>query len=183
MAVAGCSDEGTVSDGQNGSDVVTSEPPTEQTGPESPQPTQGKPAVRVASLPIGGDPEVDGLQQCAEVNWLGESIPDGVTVSIDAIGLDPEGVFRLDQQSCGSGQRSCAEAGRIVENKACYVGVRQVAAGGEDVQLIIAGTVTCRQQRDCKRVVEQNDGSDISFSPQDFGPSPDESPADSSPTG
>jgi len=176
---AGCSDETTDSDVPSGVEV-TSDPPTEPTGPESPQPAQGKPAVRIASLPIGGDPKVDGLRQCAQVNWLGEPIPDGVTVSIDDIRLKPKGVFRLDQESCGSDQRSCAEARRIVDDEACYVGVRQVAAAApaRRRELIIAGTVTCQQLPDCKKV-QQKDGSDIFFTPQDFGPSPDESPTDS----
>jgi hypothetical protein len=182
--VAGCRDSGSRASGEpsNSVEVTPSSPPPEPTGPESPQPTHKKPAVRVASLPIGGDTSVDGLRQCADVNWLGTSpIPDGVDVSIDSISLDPEGVFWLDQESCGSSQQSCAERARMVDGEACSVGVRQVAAGDEDVTLVIAGTVTCEELPDCENLVGPDEGSQITFTPEDFEPSSAESPTGTSP--
>lgn len=157
-------------------------PSDEPTGPEPPQPTRDRPAIEIASLPVGGNVNSDGTSQCAEVNWLGtKPIPDGVTVLVSGIGLDPGGVFRLDRGACSSDLGSCVGVRwRGDSLSPCQVGVRQIAAGDGDVQLIVKGTVTCRELADCQNLVQPGNGSQISFSPEDIAPPTEESPPETS---
>jgi hypothetical protein len=160
------------------------DPSEEPTGPEPPQPSRKQPAIKNASLPVGGNAATDGTRQCADVNWLGKKpIPDGVTVSVTSVGLDPPGVFRLDQEACDSDPGPCVGVRWEADNVSpCQVGVSQVTAGEGDVQLIVKGTVTCRELADCENLVGPGDGSQIAFSPEDLPPtdeSPPGSPTDS----
>lgn len=184
-SLVGCSD--TTSTGDSGDDPGGSEtfsdPSGEPTGPEQPQTNRNQPAIEIASLPVGGNVRTDGITQCAEVNWLGKSpIPDGATVSVTAVGLDPDGVFRLDQRACDSDGRRCVGVRwRSDRLSRCFVGVRQVAAGDGDVQLIVTGVATCRRQSDCDNLVEPGDGSQIAFTPADVEPSTE--PSSETPAG
>jgi hypothetical protein len=144
------------------------EPPAEEpTEPETPQPSQRKPSIELASAPIGGNVEVDGETQCAEVNWLGVNpIPEGTTITIGAPHLEPGGVFDLYPPACAEKFRSCAAVIWDTQSfKPCYVGVRQVASGETTVQLIIAVSATCATEEDCKSLEGDRPGSQISFSP------------------
>jgi hypothetical protein len=154
------------------------DPSEEPTGPEPPQPSRKQPAIKNASLPVGGNAATDGTRQCADVTWQGKKpIPDGVTVSVTSVGLDPPGVFRLDQEACDSDPGPCVGVRWEADNfPPCQVGVSQVAAGEGDVQLIVKGTVTCRELADCENLVGPGDGSQIAFSPEDLAPPTDESP-------
>ena len=115
------------------------------------QAPQQQPAIELASAPIGGNVDVDGSKQCAEVNWLGRNpIPDGTTIKLGTPGLDPGGVFDFDQSSCAGDLRPCTDVQwQSSSFQACYVGVRQVANGSKDVSLIIPVAATCASQEDC----------------------------------
>jgi len=170
VLLAGCSDTtsngGTPNPGQTQSEQ-TGEPATEATGPDTAQPQQSRPSLEIASAPIGGNVEADGLRQCAEVNWLGRSpIPDGTAIRLGSPGLDPHGVFEFDQSSCSGDLRPCADVEwQAVNFKPCYVGVRQVANGSDDVSLIIPVDATCASQEDCDSLVDGTGGSQIRFTP------------------
>jgi hypothetical protein len=69
----------------------------------------------------------------------------------------------------------------MVDGEACSVGVRQVAAGDEDVTLVIAGTVACEKLPDCENLVGPDEGSQITFRPEAFEPPPTESPTGTPP--
>jgi hypothetical protein len=159
-------------------EATFADPSAESTGPEPPQPTRDQPAIQIASLPVGGSVDADGTSQCADVNWLGKKpLPDGVTVSVTSVGLDPPGVFRLAQEACGSDPGPCVGMRWETDNiSSCQVGVSQVAAGEGDVQLIVEGTVTCRELADCEDLVAPGDGSQIAFTPEDLAPPTEESP-------
>ena len=69
------------------------------------------------------------------MSWLGTMpIPDGTTIKLGSIHLEPKGIFELDQGSCGyGGSPSCAGLewkGGDPPN--CYVGAKQVAAREPD---------------------------------------------------
>jgi hypothetical protein len=168
VLLAGCSD--TTSDGGTsapGQTEATGEPSAEGTGPETAQPRQSKPSIEIVSAPIGGNVEADGLRQCAELNWLGRSpIPDGTAIRLGSPGLDPDGVFEFDQSSCSGDLRPCSDVEwQSVNFKPCYVGVRQVENGSDDVSLIIPVKATCASQEDCDGLVDGTGGSQIRFTP------------------
>lgn len=170
VLLAGCSDTtsggGTPAPGQATSEA-TGEPSAEGTGAETAQPRQSKPSIEIVSAPIGGNVEADGLRQCAEVNWLGRSpIPDGTAIRLGSPGLDPDGVFEFDQSSCSGDLRPCSDVEwQSVNFKPCYVGVRQVENGSDDVSLIIPVKATCTSQEDCDSLVDGTGGSQIRFTP------------------
>lgn len=160
----------------------TSEPPVEPTDPETTQTTRRQPSLEIASAPIGGNVRDDGDRQCAEVNWLGKSpIPAGTTIKVGSSRLEPGGIFEFDQASCGGNVRACAAVNwQTNEFRPCYVGVRQIANGTEDVELIMSVAATCETEADCQSLVADQGGSQISFSPIELRPSP-ESPTETPP--
>ena len=158
--------------------VLTTEPSAEPTEPESPQPTQNKPTIKIANAPIGGN-DGQGRQQCVKVSWLGNKpIPDGTTIKLGSIHLDPKGIFELDQGSCQGVAEAPLCAGQEWKRGDaldCSVGAKQVAASetGNVVHVILAVTVTCESQADCDSLAadaEARGGSEVGFEPEfDFG--------------
>jgi hypothetical protein len=170
VLLTGCTDDvggGTEPPPEVTDSVTATEPPPEPTEPEPPQPSQRKPSIEIASAPIGGNVEVDGETQCAEVNWLGVNpIPEGTTITIGTPHLEPGGIFDLYPPACAEKFRSCAAVVWDTQSfKPCYVGVRQVASGETTVQLIIPVSATCATEEDCKSLEGDRPGSQISFSP------------------
>jgi hypothetical protein len=169
MLFTGCTDTGDA--GNDPGPEVTqseSEPPVEPTDPETAQPTKQKPSIDIASAPIGGNVQINGQQQCAEVNWLGVSpIPDGTLVKVGAPHLEPGGIFELYQPACPGDQRSCSDVQWQTDGfKPCYVGVRQLTPGEEPAQLILAVSATCATEADCTSLVGDTPGSQIAFTPE-----------------
>jgi hypothetical protein len=165
------------------SDEPTTEPTLEPTDPETTQSSREKPSVKIANAPIGGNSPSGGTQQCADVNWLGKKpIPDGTTIKLGSIHLEPNDIFELDQGSCPGDARSCTDLEwQGSETQACFVGAKQVAPAdpGRSVLVILAVTVTCERQADCDSVKSNTDGSSVGFQPDpDFG-TPSESPSES----
>lgn len=185
VLTAGCQDT------PNGSG--TSSPTfTETTGEPSPEPTTpettgtevDKPSIEIANAPVGGDVRSDGLEQCADVNWLGrEPIPDGTTITVGKAYLDPSGVFRFHQDACPGGARTCAgvtwEGGNP---EPCYVGVRQVAHGSEDVVLVVEIAATCETDKDCQSLAKGFGKSQIKFEPEPLETPTTEPPSNGTPT-
>ena len=168
VLLAGCSDTndgGTPTPGVLTTPDDTGEPAPEPTNPESSQAPQQQPAIELASAPIGGNVDVDGSKQCAEVNWLGRNpIPDGTTIKLGTPGLDPGGVFDWDQSSCAGDLRPCTDVEwQSSSFQPCYVGVRQIANGSKDVSLIIPVAATCATQDDCDSLADGSGGSQITF--------------------
>jgi hypothetical protein len=195
VLVAGCAD---TTDG-GGSTIAptitesTGEPKPEPTTPETTGTKVNKPSINIPNAPIGGSgPDQEGIEQCVEVNWLQNPLPDGATVTFDSIGLDPEKVFKLDQSACDGDARSCTGLKQTVDSRqACFVGGRQVGPGPGDtdnVYVIIEATVTCETKADCQSVKENSDGSSVTFQAEEIEtptsetpseqPSPVETPSD-----
>jgi hypothetical protein len=170
VLVAGCADTtggGTPSPAPTTASETTGEPSPEPTTQETTQTEIDKPSISIANAPIGGNVEEDGVEQCAEVNWLGRSpIPDGTTVSLGPAALRPRGVFEFDRGSCPGDVRSCADMKwQSSDFTPCYVGVRQVANGTGAVELVIPVTATCETEKDCESLAEGFGTSQIEFRP------------------
>jgi hypothetical protein len=162
------------------------EPPPELPSPEPPQPPTTKPSIEIANAPIGGNGGV-GPRACADVNWLGkEPIPDGTTIRIGSIHLDPKGIFELDQGSCSDvGAPSCAGLEWKGDSPpGCSVGAKQVAAAdpSQTVLVVLSVMATCESQADCDRLAadaKASGGSQINFEPDGSFGTPSESPSES----
>ena len=135
---------------------INTVPATEGPTTEAPQSDGGGgTAISIPSLPIGGNVDGDGAEQCAHVNWLGPNpIPPDVSVSLTAFGLDPEGVFRFGGTACGADRPVCTTTWRWRSSTAdieCLVPVTQIVEVGSDesVTLVLAGTVQCAKQSSC----------------------------------
>jgi hypothetical protein len=142
---------------------TASTPAVEGTGVESPQqPNNGGPTISVASLPVGGDIDSDGALQCAHVNLItNNQLPKWVSISIDSIGLSPEGIFRLGGDLCNPADPPCAgyswTAGTA--GRECAVDVTQIKDSTETVKLVLSATVHCPDQRTCDVVQNAFDAS------------------------
>ncbi|QNE21699.1 hypothetical protein F1D05_31990 [Kribbella qitaiheensis] len=146
------------------------EPSIEPTDPESSQQVQPKPSIELASAPIGGNVVENGIYRCAEVNWLGRSpIPAGTTIVTGSPHVEPGGVFEIDQRGCPADARPCPEVQWVTGDfQPCFVGARQVAAGTDDIALIMPIRATCNTGADCKSLAGDQPGSQIAFSPGDL---------------
>lgn len=167
LVLAGCADTPAPSPGPTTVSESTGEPSPEPTDPETTQTQQNKPSISIANAPIGGNVEEDGVEQCAEVNWLGKNpIPAGTTISLGAASLAPTGVFEFYQGSCPGDVRACADVKwQSGDFKPCYVGVRQVANGTDSVDLVIPMEATCETDEDCRSLVEGFGDTQINFDP------------------
>lgn len=179
LMLTGCADTPNGGETPATASESTGEPSPEPTDPESTQTEVDKPSISIANAPIGGNVEEDGVEQCAEVNWLGKNpIPGGTTISLGAAGLSPGGVFEFYQGACPGDVRNCADVKwQSGDFKPCFAGVRQVANSTESVDLVIPMTATCETDQDCESLVEGFGDSQI-----DFDPIPLEKPTTEPPT-
>jgi hypothetical protein len=148
--------------------AADSSPPQEGAGPESPRPqTKSGPTVPIASLPIGGSPDVEGARQCGQVNLLGvDQLPPGISISVDSIALNPPGIFDFGGDLCGSAPPCTTSWTWTTEtaSKTCAVAVTQVADASKSVTLELSSTVSCPDQNTCelaRRVLRAGGGSQL----------------------
>ncbi|MET7281583.1 hypothetical protein ABZS29_25330 [Kribbella sp. NPDC005582] len=161
--------------------MTSDEPAPEPTDPESTQTKQNQPAISLATAPIGGNPDEAGVKQCTAVAWLAGQIPEGTTVTLGTVTLEPDNVFKLNQQVCSSDRPQCTGVvWKPDSTETCYVGAEQVAAGDKDVQVVIAADVRCATEQDCRdvRAAAEKQGTQVFFIP---GELPSETPE--TPTG
>ncbi|WP_238176196.1 hypothetical protein [Kribbella albertanoniae] len=162
MLVVGCSD--TTTSGNGGSttppettETTTGEPNPEPTTTETTQTKQNKPAISLATAPVGGAPDEVGIEQCASVAWLAGDLPDGTVVTFGAVHLEPDNIFELYQQACQGDRRQCPglTVRANTEPVSCYVGAKQVANGTEDPNVVIEAEVSCDTEEDCRKVQQE----------------------------
>ncbi|MFI7062609.1 hypothetical protein ACIBL3_16625 [Kribbella sp. NPDC050124] len=166
LLIGGCADTPNGGGTPSPAPETTGEPSYEPTTPETTQPTRRQPAISIATAPIGGGTDNDGVEHCAQVNWLGRNpLPEGTKLKLGAAALEPTGVFELDQSACPSDRQSCANLEWQTSNlDTCYVGARQIANGTGEVRLIIPIEATCATQDDCDHLVE-DDQDKVVFEP------------------
>jgi hypothetical protein len=161
------STDGTSTDSNTGASPseADSTPAQEGTGAESPQPTKKQsPTIKVASLPIGGSADVDGVHQCGRVSLLLQELPPGISISVTSAEPDPLGIFTLGGDRCGS-EPPCATWTWTTQTTdgACTVAATQVIDSADSVTLKLAGTVTCPDQSTCDQVQSKLGGSQFQF--------------------
>lgn len=163
MILAGCGQDEPTPEGDDLSNLeTTGAPPTETITQETPQPTDETISIEVAGLPIGGGADVvEGTDvQCADVTWVGASIPAGVEVQVTEVGFDPEDAFVLSDLPCPIDVPACFEATHrfTSDGGRCSVAVTPTGQPtGDDPRLwLTAGVVTCRtdQQTSCQEFYE-----------------------------
>jgi hypothetical protein len=169
--------------------VLTTGPSLEPTEPEVTRPPEKKPFIKIANAPVGGSGGL-GPRACLDVSWLDVPIPDGTTIKLESIYLEPEGIFVLDQDIC----RGVADAGPTCaglewkggDSQTCSVGLRQVARprppAGPSVSVKLRVTVTCERQADCDSVdaaAKKKGGSQVSIGADPNFGSTSESPSES----
>lgn len=163
----------------------TGEPAPEPTDPESTQTKQRKPAISIATAPVGGGPDDDGVEQCASVSWLAGDLPDGTTVTLGSITFEPAGIFELDQNACPDSREDCTGVvWKPGATDTCFVGARQVKNGDEDVTVIINASATCATEQDCQDLEKaaKEKGSDVHLSPGELPTTTSETPTTETPT-
>jgi hypothetical protein len=134
-------------------DQSTTTPAIEATGPEPPPPAAGgPPAIEIASLPVGGGADDDtSVHQCVGVSWLGSRIPDGVSVLITAVRIQPSGVFTQSTSGCARPLCNSSFAFTADQDR-CTVPVTAKGRPGASARLSVDGRVRCPagQRRSCE---------------------------------
>lgn len=158
-----------------------STPAVEGTGPERPAPVgeAPPPAVQIASLPVGGGADDDtATHQCVGVSWLGPRIPEGVSIAVTAVRIEPAGVFVRSPSGCGAplcGASFAFAAG----GDTCTVPVTAEGSPGSTARLYADGVVRCPpgSQAMCRAFAATAPRQSIELTVPDAP-----SPADSSPS-
>jgi hypothetical protein len=122
-----------------------STPAVEGTGPERPAPVgeAPPPAIRIASLPVGGGVEDDTVtHQCVRASWLGPHIPDGVSIVVTAVRIEPRGLFAQAPSGC-DGSLCRASFAFAASGDTCTVPVTAEGSPGSTAQLYVDGAVRC----------------------------------------
>jgi len=194
LVLTGCADTPNGGGTPTTASESTGEPSPEPTDPESTQTEVDKPSIKIATAPIGGAPDEGGVRQCTPVSWLADDFPDGTTVTLESPELDPTDIFVLDQSACSDDRRQCVNVVWTTDDHdSCFVGGRQVAAGGKNVHVLVPAKVTCATEEDCARLDEEarKRGSQVYFitgpletteTPPTEPPPTESSPTESSPT-
>lgn len=153
--LAACTSSGGTTKNAGATVDLSSTPRTEAPTTEAAGNGGGKPSLSVPSLPIGGNVDVDGAQQCAHVNWLGpKPIPHDVVIKLSGFSLDPTDIFRFGGDLCGTSEPTCTTSWQWrwdSANLECLVPVVQEAEADADqtVSLVLSGTVFCSQAASC----------------------------------
>lgn len=170
------------------SPIAETTPPVEGTGTEAPPPTtKPRPAIELASLPVGGGSETGTSEQdqCIDVAWLGNEMPDGVSVEVTSMRISPKGVFRSGSGSLECG-RSCDSYVFQEQGDDCHVAVHAQQAN-TDATLRVSGKVRCPagKRQTCEAFAageEKNRTIGLRWEPEvpeSPSPSPSPSPPDS----
>jgi hypothetical protein len=152
-------------------------PATEGTGPERPAPPgEARPAIDIASLPVGRDANDDETtaRQCVTVSWLGSRIPDGISVVVTAVRITPSDAFT--QSSSGCGHPLCRASFVFSDDDdTCSVPVVAKRSSGASAQLFMDGKVRCPAGREaaCRDFAAKAGKKSIRlrFTPDDADPS------------
>ena len=164
---------------------VETTPPVEETGTEAPPPTSTRrPAIELASLPIGGGSQTGTSErdQCIEVAWLGSEMPDGISVEVTSKDISPKRVFRFASLECG---RPCDGYVFQEQGDDCLVAVHALRANTR-AALSLGGKIHCPagQRAECEAFSagEQKQTIGLRWEPEE-PESPSPSPAPPEPTG
>lgn len=186
VALAGCGKEDNAAGEGPGpvSPESAAAPQVEGTGVEPPLPTKNNPpAVTIVSLPIGGGADDSTSEhQCVGASWLGDEIPDGVSILVTHVWLDPDkGVFAFSSSRCAG--PSCRSSFAFTPDvDTCYVAVDAKGSPGATARLHLDGTVRCpaTQRTLCEAVKAKAKKQSILLEVPE--PQPDDKPTDVRPS-
>ncbi|HEY0542672.1 MAG TPA: hypothetical protein VGD53_30215 [Actinoallomurus sp.] len=149
LLMFGCGNPSSDSPTPPSTDAATpqSTPAVEGTGPERPAPAgeAPPPAIHIASLPVGGGADDDtATHQCVRVSWLGPRIPEGVSIVVTAVRIEPVGVFAQSPSGCG-GPLCRVSFAFAASGDTCTVPVTAEGSPGSTARLYADGAVRCPQ--------------------------------------
>jgi hypothetical protein len=122
--------------------TTTDSPAAEGTGPEEPGPDANGYSVDLPGLPVGGGTGGDtGVEQCATASWIGDPIPEGVSVVVRDVRVEPEEAFDIIGSSCGEPD-GCESFTFTAQPGKCSVPVRAKGTNG-NASLLLFGEPVC----------------------------------------
>jgi hypothetical protein len=161
LLVAACSG-GSGTSGASQSVNISLAPSTESATTEAPQHDGGGISIEVVSLPIGGNANSVGAQQCADVGLTNvpDPLPSDVSISVTGVSLDPAAIFAVggdrttcaqtapdDEPTCGqTWEWTAGDVGR------CVLVVTQLVDSDQAVTLNLAGDIHCTKQSSCNAI-------------------------------
>jgi hypothetical protein len=149
--------------GDVATEMASSDPAPEGTGAEPPAPARdGAPALKIASLPVGGGAEDDSTtEQCVSVSWLGRRMPDGVSVLVTDVRIRPSGVFTRSGSGCG-GPGCESSFSFTADRDTCTVAVTATGRPGAAARLSVNGRPQCSaEQEEWCRDLDESGGKSI----------------------
>jgi hypothetical protein len=155
-------------------------PAVEGSGPEQPAPGgNGGPAVKTASLPVGGGADDSSVrQQCVGVSWLGAEkthLGEEAAVKVTEVRTDRPDLFKPASFNCPN--EPCDSFTFDSDTDVCYAAIAIAGKASGSARLFLDGRVICRsgQQKLCESFASRLEGKAIPIS------APGASPADSQP--
>jgi hypothetical protein len=132
--------------------TTTDSPAMEGTGPEPPGAEVDGNSVDLPGLPVGGGTGGNTqVNQCVTVSWIGSPIPEGVSVKVKNIQVDPTNSFRISGSQCGE-FKGCAESSFTFTAKpsSCSVPIKANTTNGS-AKLLLFGEPVCADgnKREC----------------------------------
>jgi len=124
--------------------TTTDSPEMEGTGPETPGAEVDGNSVDLPGLPVGGGTGGNTqVNQCVTVSWIGDPIPEGISVVVKDIQVDPTDAFRISGSSCGDFD-GCAESSFAftAEPDKCSVPIEANTTNG-GASLLLFGEPVC----------------------------------------
>jgi hypothetical protein len=183
------------SDGPGGSSEATQLPATatdaatpaiEGSGPEEAAPGgNGGPAVKTASLPIGGGADDSWVrQQCIGVGWLGGEkthLGEEASVKVTKVRTDRPNLFKPSSFDCPS--EPCDSFTFDSDSDVCYAAITIAEKASGSAHLFLDGQVVClsRQQQSCEDFANRLEGKAIEISAPDASPTASQTSDETSP--
>jgi hypothetical protein len=154
LALGACDKANETADSPSDDEVVsTGNPAEEETGPETPRPTEGGKSVSLPTLPVGGDPSGVPEAQCVTASFLA-TLPDGVSVEVTGVRFSAAGVSQKDGSGC-DGLDACLGFVFTSENT-CAVSVDASGTSEQDARMLLDGKCLAEDLSACDVLRDQH---------------------------
>jgi hypothetical protein len=153
-------------------------PGIESSGPEDPRSPDDRPVVSYPDLPVGENTQ---QEQCLTVQWLGRTdVPDGVSVQVKGVRIDPGVVFEQPGRGCDGVQACTGSFAFTSADNSCSVALVATGKKGKREYLKVAGRCVPRDREQCGELLAEG-GSSIPLNQPEEEPSPEENPPEENP--
>jgi hypothetical protein len=128
--------------------TTTDSPAMEGTGPDKPGAEVDGVSVDLPGVPVGGGADDESrMRQCVTASWLGgDPVPEGVSVVVTDMWIEPGDVFDITGSSCG-GIVGCTESFAFTsDGGTCSVPVEASAADVRSADLFMSGEAHCADE-------------------------------------